>query len=370
MKKVLFMAINMNVGGTEKSLINLIHEMPSFEYEITVLLLEKSGGYLETLENFDNVTVKELNQYSGKRFLIHDSPKDIIKHYLKEKKIIKTFKILVSYIISKVFNNSYFYIRSVVNKFSPDLGNYDVAVAYAGPMDFISQYIISKVKANIKVQWIHFDVDKICFDKKFANKVYSKFNKVYVVSESAKTHLLKAVPEIRNFTEVKYNVVSAELCKSLADVGESFNDDFDGVRILTVGRLSKEKGQDIIPKVINELCKQNINFRWYLIGEGNLKDEIATEIKSMGLEQHLVFLGLRMNPYPYYKDCDIYVQPSIHEGYCLTLAEAKLFNKIIISTDFSGAREQFENYKNGTIVNNSVESFVDSIFKNIKKLGK
>ena len=69
---------------------------------------------------------------------------------------------------------------------------------------------------------------------------------------------------------------------------------------------------------------------------------------------------------PYYKDCDIYVQPSIHEGYCLTLAEAKVINKIIISTDFSGAREQFENYKNGTIVNNSVESFVDSILKNIK----
>lgn len=370
MKKILFMAINMNVGGTEKSLINLIHEMPSSEYEIIVLLLEKSGGYLETLENFDNVTVKELNQYSGKRFLIHDSPKNVIKHYLKEKEITKTFKIFVSYIISKVFNNSYFYIRSVVNEFSPDLGDYDVAVAYAGPMDFISQFIINKVKANIKIQWVHFDVDKIYFDKKFANKVYSKFDKVYVVSEFANRHLLKAVPEIRNFTEVKYNIVSAELCKDLADTGESFDDDFDGVRILTVGRLSKEKGQNIIPKVINELCNQNINFRWYLIGEGNLKDEIATEIKSMGLEQHLVFLGLRTNPYPYYKDCDIYVQTSLYEGYSLSILEAKVFDKYIISTDVSGIREQFENYKNGTIVNNSVESFADAIFKNIKKLGK
>lgn len=367
MKKVLFMAINMNVGGTEKSLINLIHEMPSTEYEITVLLLEKSGDYLETLEQFENVTVKELNQYTSKRFLIHDPPKNVIKHYLKEKEMIKAFKMLISYIISKVSNNGCFYIRQVVDEFSSDLGNYDVAVAYAGPMDFISQFIIDKMSADIKIQWIHFDVDKIYFDKKFARKVYSEFDKVFVVSEFAKRHLLKAVPEIRDFTEVKYNVVSAELCKSLADVGESFDDNFDGVRILTVGRLSKEKGQDIIPKVINELCKQNISFRWYLIGEGNLKNKIDSEIKSMGLEQHLVFLGLKTNPYPYYKDCDIYVQPSIHEGYCLTLAEAKVFNKIIISTDFSGAREQFENYKNGTIVNNSVESFVDSILKNIKK---
>ena len=72
-------------------------------------------------------------------------------------------------------------------------------------------------------------------------------------------------------------------------------------------------------------------------------------IKKNNLEEHFILLGTKNNPYPYIKQCDIYVQPSRHEGYCITLAEARAFNKPIITTDFVGAREQIENGHDGLI---------------------
>ena len=93
------------------------------------------------------------------------------------------------------------------------------------------------------------------------------------------------------------------------------------------------------------LKEHNIRFKWYFVGDGSLMGELKTIIEKYGLRDYVILLGLRENPYPYMKHCDIYVQPSLHEGYCITLAEAKLFGHPIVATDFTGAREQLEPYQ-------------------------
>ena len=145
---------------------------------------------------------------------------------------------------------------------------------------------------------------------------------------------------------------------------KSFDDLFDGVRILTVGRLSKEKGQELTINVLARLKNEGYKVRWYCIGDGPEKDNYRNRIKSLDIENDYILLGSKLNPYPFMKDCDIYVQPSKHEGYCITLGEARCFNNPIVTTNFTGANEQIKNEITGLVCDISEEG----VYKSVKRL--
>ncbi|MEH7309215.1 glycosyltransferase [Neobacillus drentensis] len=217
-------------------------------------------------------------------------------------------------------------------------------------MDFISYFILKKIKAKKKIQWIHFDVTKIGFNSQFAAKVYGHYDKVFVVSKEAKEKLVNMVPTIKDKTEVFSNIVSSKLILNQLKKGKGFKDTFNGLRILTVGRLTIEKGQDLGIKVLARLIDEGYNVKWYCVGEGNLRGNYQKLVGKYNLQETFIFLGSDPNPYPYIDQCDIYVQPSRHEGYCISLAEARCLGKPIVTTEFTGAREQIKNGETGIIV--------------------
>ena len=345
MKKVVFMVINMNIGGTEKALLNMISEMSLEEYEITILMLEKYGGFLGDIPK--EVKVRYLSEYKEIKPLLNNPPIQTSKDLLAEGRIIKALNVFTLNLICKAIGERSLYYKYLIGDIN-ETEIYDVAVAYAGPMEFITYYVLKKIKAREKYQWIHFDVSKIGFNSKFSNKYFKKFNRVFVVSDEGKNKLLEKVPQLDN-VEVKHNVVPIKQIKRLANEGKGFEDNFDGIRILTVGRLAKEKGQDLTIEVMRMLKKDVKNVRWYCVGDGAAKREYVDLVKKYDLEDDYIFLGSKANPYTYMKECDIYVQPSRHEGFCITLAEAKCFNKNIIATDFVGAKEQLNDYEKGII---------------------
>ena len=79
MKSILFMLINMNIGGTEKALINMLHELQKEKYKVTVLLLEKYGGFLDQIPDW--VEVKYLSEYKNLKKYINEPPKKMLKNY-------------------------------------------------------------------------------------------------------------------------------------------------------------------------------------------------------------------------------------------------------------------------------------------------
>ncbi|MEH7336934.1 glycosyltransferase, partial [Neobacillus drentensis] len=348
-KKIIFMIINMNVGGTEKALLNMIDEIPKDKYDITLLMLENYGEFLKYVPS--EVQIEYLKGYDSIKNLLNEPPLRIALNFMKKGNIRNAIKIAYFYLISKLTKNRGIYFHHVL-RFSPVLDNvYDLAVAYAGPMDFISFFVLNKIKANKKVQWIHFDITKIGFDQHFVSKVYNKFDKIFVVSKEGKNKLIKALPMLKGKAETFHNMMSKELIVNKANKGIGFNDDFNGFRILTVGRLSKEKGQDLTIKVLAKLKENGYNVRWYCIGEGNARQEYEQLIKKYKVENDYILLGANSNPYPFMKQCDIYVQSSRHEGFCITLSEAKCFNNPIISTNFTGASEQIFHGRTGILVN-------------------
>src|SRR5690625_1093108 len=360
-KKVIFMIINMNIGGTEKALLSMIDEMPKEKYDITILMLEKYGGFLESIP--PRVRKKYLDGFCNMKDILNRPPKEVVKNHLKKGLIIKGLSLFIIYILSKVLN-----MKSILFKYLlksiPNLKNkYDIAIAYAGPMDFISYFVIHKIKAVKKIQWIHFDVTKIGFHGKFAEKIYHQFDRLYVVSEEARMKLINKFPTLLDKTKVFFNIVSPNNIISQSKKGHGFNDNFSGIRILTVGRLSVEKGQDLAIKVLAKLRKEGYNVKWYCVGEGGARQQYEKLIDKYNLKDSFVLLGQSSNPYPYMKQCDIYVQPSRYEGYCITLMEAKYFVKPIVTTDVNGAREQIIDGETGLIVKIDKTELVHAIKK-------
>lgn len=362
MKSIVFMMINMNVGGTEKALLNLLNNIEKNKYRVTILMLEKKGGFLNHIPNW--VEVKVVNEYEALRELLNDPPQKVSLKLIKSGKVIFGISVLLHYIWCKLVGEMSVYYRYILKDIKIIDNNYDIAVAYAGPMDLISYFVLNKIIAKTKIQWIHFDINKININNKFSRKIFTKFNNLYVVSKSARDNLVERFPEIKDKTEVFYNIISKEQIISLSKDGQGFDDDFDGIRILTVGRLCREKGQDLAIGALEKLIKAGYKVKWYCVGEGPSRGYYEDIAKSKGIADSFVLLGATTNPYIYMNECDIYVQPSRHEGYCITLAEARCFSNPIVTTDFSGAREQIIDNETGLIC--TVDE--NEIYLSIKKL--
>ena len=362
MKKLLFMCISMNIGGTEKALLTMLNEMDRSKYDITLFMLEEYGGFLNQIP--DGIKVMYLKEYKTLKKFINDPPQLVAKELIKNRKIIKGLSVLFVYIISKLMKDISIYYKYILSNVDTLNEEYDIAIAYAGPMDFISYFVINKIKSKKRVQWIHFDITKIGFNINFAKRIYDKFDKVFVVSNEGKDKLINFLPSLKDKTEVFFNIISCKMIEKMSYEGEGFSDDFDGTRILTVGRLSKEKGQDLIIPVLKKLKENGYKVRWYCIGDGPAKKEYEKLVDELNIKDDFIFLGSKLNPYTYMKECDIYVQPSRHEGYCITLGEARCFNNPIVTTNFTGANEQIVNENTGLVC----EINEEEIYKAIKKL--
>ncbi|MEH7226786.1 glycosyltransferase, partial [Bacillus sp. JJ1566] len=292
-KKILFVLINMNVGGTEKALLNMVNEFPLDKYEITIFMLEKYGGFLKYIP--PEVNVQYFLDYNSIKDILNNPPRFTFIDLLKKGKIFRAFMILKLHIITKVLQDRSLFFKYLLRKYPTLNEEYDIAVAYDGPMDFISYFVLKKVKARKRLQWIHFDVTKIGFNRRYASRIYTKFDKVFVVSNEAKSKLLQYLPNLKRKTEVLLNITSPLTIKKQSKMGIGYTDHFDGLRILTVGRLSKEKGQDLIVPVLARLKQEGHKVRWYCLGGGNLKNKLERLIKEYQLEDDFILLGTDPN---------------------------------------------------------------------------
>lgn len=181
-------------------------------------------------------------------------------------------------------------------------------------------------------------------------------DKIFVVSKEVLDSFVNMFPQLENKCELRYNIIDTNTIMKMSK--EKVNDIYvnkDEKMIVTLGRLTEEKGQDIIPEIAFKLKQKGLNFKWYIIGEGVLEKKIASRVSELQLDEIVVLLGKKLNPYPYLMKADVYVQTSIHEGFCITLAEAKVFGMPIVSTKFAGAYEQLEDRVDCVIVNRNVE---------------
>ena len=295
--------------------------------------------------------------------MIQNPPIIGIKRLIRHGNLIEAFVQSLIHIQYKIVPDRYWFYKYIIRK-EPSLPCiFDLAISFAGPSSMIDYYICEKVVAKKKCGWIHFDVSQINIDKRVIERLYKKFEKIFIVSETGKEIFDEKFPQFADKTELFHNVVLQEQILSMADKAPTFNDHFDGKRILTVGRLSEEKGQRFAIDALKILLNKGYKVKWYFVGEGNHRNSCELLAEEYGIRENAVFLGTQTNPYGFMKNCDVYVQPSRHEGFCITLAEALCFDNPIVATNFTGAQEQLQNRQNGVVVGMSARNISDGVIK-------
>lgn len=344
--KIFFFLIDMNLGGTEKSLLNLIETLPE-NTDITIMMMQAHGELLSAIP--PHVKVRVIEHAEAVYHTVESNFVTLAKEHLGKGRLLPALKAMRYYMRSKLQKGTDLYYEYIQQSLPVQEDIYDVAVAYAGPNTFISNYILDKVRAKQKIQWVHFDVNQIYFDVPINQNLFRRFDKIICVSEDVQGHLLKKIPELASKTQVRHNVIPYSAIGQMANEAAIGMDLNRSNKIVTVGRLTDEKGHLGFLSTFRKLKDVGLDFVWYIVGDGKCRQDLELQIDALGLQSNVILLGKQMNPYPYMKQADIYLQPSRYEGHCVTILEAKYLQKAIVCTDFSGAREELQDMKTGLI---------------------
>ncbi|MBE7123550.1 glycosyltransferase [Bacillus cereus] len=365
-KRILITSFDMEIGGVERSLIGLLNTIDYSKYDIDLMLFKHEGGFFSLLPKEPNL-LEELQQYTTFR--------KSIKRILQE----GHYSIGITRIIGRIMGvmhgryvNSkepgYFVIQygwRISLPFLPKLREeYDVAISFLWPHYFIGD----KVRAKRKIGWIHTDYSNIQLNKEMECKMWRKMDDIVAVSESCRDTFLNSLPYINKKVQVIENIIDSEFVREQSNEGDITQEipiNRERIKLVTVARLSHAKGIDDAIYALRKLLDQGYDIEWYIVGYGPQEAELKLLIDKLGLQDEFVLLGKKINPYPYIKACDIYVQPSRYEGKAVTVREAQILKKPVLITNFSTAKSQLENGVDGYICPMGIKGIVEGIKKMI-----
>lgn len=359
MKKILIVIPAMNIGGAEKSLVELSKIINYEKYSVELLLLEGKGVLLEDLDHrmkviyADSICQSVLKGVSKSvRILLNKK-----KYFLALKRLFLTLEIKI-----RRKRNPTQSLWLKFENYIPKLQNeYDFAIAY---LQGVSEYyVIDKVKSHQKILWMHTAFREYSKASSFESGYIKKYDKIVCVSEAAKKDFLKLFPEKESSSLVFYNLVNVKEIRALSKVENIELPEKSEFNIVSVGRLHKAKGYDLSIKAFSRLVSSKPNSRFYIIGDGPEKESLEKIIEEEKLKGKCFLLGAKKNPYVYMRMADVILQSSRYEGYCIVLSEAKALGKAIITTDFFGAREQIQNGENGMIIKCNEDDIYGGLLK-------
>ena len=217
--------------------------------------------------------------------------------------------------------------------FLPDVGEgeYDLAVSFLTPHYFVAE----KVRARKKVAWVHTDYTQLALDRAAEEGMWGRYDRIAAVSAAAGAGFARVFPALRDRVVVMENLLPAERIRASAANGCPADFPREGaVRLLSVGRFCHAKNFDNVPDLCRRLLEAGLDVKWYLIGFGLEEDLIRRNIREAGMEERVILLGRRENPYPYLANCDLYVQPSRYEGCAVAVREAQLLGRCVVITRY------------------------------------
>ncbi|EPB9413382.1 glycosyltransferase [Clostridium perfringens] len=365
MKRILFVIDSLNCAGAEKSLISLLNLIDYSKYNVDLQLFGY-GGVLESL------LPKDVNLLSPLDYTKFSS--ENLKNLFTEIKDVKTMRMLIARLkfstnirIKKSDNIEKTRIFwGFIGRFIEENSNYyDIAISYSQGIPTF--YVAEKINANKKIAWVNTDYRLNSKEKTFQERYYNLYKNIIIVSDSSKKIFLETFPKYKEKTKVIYDINNYDFIKKMSLVNEEYIEklnQFKGIKIITLARLTEEKRLDRVLNAAKRLKETNIDFKWLILGEGKLENKLKLEIKKKNLKENIILLGLKVNPYPYIKACDIYVQTSDLEGFGLAIAEARMLNKPVVTTRFDAVFNQMIHEKNGLVVDMNS----DAVFNGIMRL--
>jgi glycosyltransferase involved in cell wall biosynthesis len=260
--------------------------------------------------------------------------------------------------------------RFVYNKVVKD--NYDIEIAY---LEGFPTRVIAKGNSKAKkFAFVHCDVSVMPVLQNFyKNKTqcmneYSTFERVCFVSRKSREGFEKTFGSLNN-SSVVHNVINIEEIHQKANMPVEFEYSTEGLKMISVGRLSPEKGYERLIKIVSELEKKYA-FEIWILGDGDERSNLEALIERLNVKS-VKLLGFQTNPYNYMKMADLYICPSYYEGYSTTVSECVELGIPVLTTDCAGMDEILVNGENGIIVNNcdnELKNGMEQMLSNIHML--
>lgn len=356
-KSILFVINSLGCGGAEKSLLSLLSLLDYDKYDVTLQMFRRGGMFEELLP--PEVHVRKELDYTA--FCSQSMAKQMLSFDLRRIAArVRTSLFLRSNAKKgSPLHDAQAYWKYSAAAYDPLPERYDVAIAWGQgtPTHFVAE----KVQAQKKFAWVNADYENVGHNKDFDCKYYAAFTGIICVSDKLCLTLQKAFPEYAAKMTTIYDINNPATIFTMADQPCSLLNK-ENLTLVTVGRLVPQKGYDIAAKAAWLLKKRNVKFHWYVVGGGD-SAPIEKDIAQYGISDCFTLLGAKANPYPYMKAADIYVQTSKFEGYCLTLAEARMLNIPCVTTNFDVVYAQMIDGDNGLVVEMSAEAVADGIIR-------
>ena len=361
-KDILFIMNNLHCGGAEKSLVSLLQIIDYSKYNVDLLLFKKEGLFLNKLPKEVHV-LKAPIAYSYFNMPITKA----ISECIKKGKFTVLLNRILAISVLKSEKNPAVKEQKMWKYLSPCLDilpkKYDVSIGYLEKTP--NYFCIEKTNAEKKITWIHTNYSNMGMQSKYDEDHFQKCSYIVTVSSECANDLIHIFPHFTKKIKVVHNIISPSLIHSLAENKITESIDFEN-SIISVGRLSHEKGADLAIEACRILKEKKIIFKWIFIGEGLQRAALETMVTDYQLQDYVSFLGIKDNPYCYVNQATIYAQTSRFEGQSIALDEAKILQKPIVTTNFSTAKNQISHMKDGWITDMNPEAIAHGILGLLK----
>ncbi len=356
MKKIIIVNNNLNTGGVQISLLNLLKELNSI-YDVTLLLFYADTKSLDLVpKNIKVITVKSPYKFFGVSSEdVKGSPWSMIGRSFWAG-------------ITKLFGRST--AIKLMSVFQPTIRGYDCAISYLheGAQNSFyggcNEFVLRKIKANKKIAWLHCDFSLCGANNRHSEKIYRNFNTIIACSEGAKEAFIRCLPELKDKCMVvrncnDYSEIRKKAIPSIQYSSETFN-------IVTVARLSAEKGIDRMLYAVAQAKRLGYAVMYHIVGDGQEQESLRKLVDKLKIQDAVTFYGNKKNPYPYIASADLFVLPSYHEAAPMVFDEAASLGVPVLATQTTSTDEMILKENAGYVCDNSQDGITQALIDILK----
>lgn len=354
----------MILGGSTMAMISLMKNLDSSKYQIDLQMQNNGGPLFDEIPR--HVTIlPEAQKYSGRlgrlvkllRFCLQGGA---LRAFLVK---IKSGRIGFSTPIVEDF--------WALHLSKPNCNYYDYAIGFLE--GWSNRYLAYQVEAKHKYAWMHSTFENITKEPNLEVSWMKKVDKIVFVTDSCTRGFQKVLPDMAYKAITIENIIDSHNIKEKANI--ICPDDYQYItfseaeclKIITVCRISlMVKGLDRIVAVAQKLKEEGVKFLWYIIGNGPDEEKLNSMIENLNVNDCLIPVGARFNPYIFIKEADVMCMPSRYEGKPLVVTESMILGTPPIVTEYLSSHNQIENYVEGVIVSNCETTVVDDLVKSIQ----
>lgn len=352
-KKLIFVNNNLHSGGIQRSLLNLLHNIEG-QYDITLLLMYDDGEYKDQPpSSVQVVCCPPLLRVLGM------SQSEV----MKESTVLFLWRSFFA-VLCRIFGNSI--PLRILASFQKKLGGYDAAISYMQSeaprllYGGTNEIVLQRIEAKEKIAVVHSDFMHCGSNTPAIRKIYQNFDKIAACSSGCKDRFVQANPSLADRVYVVNNFNDFDEIIRLSKLDPVVYPD-DAVNVITVARLSEEKGVERALSAVRACVQSNIPIRYHIVGDGIKRLSLQELAAQLGIADRVVFYGTQKNPYRYMKNADLFLLPSYHEAAPIVFTEAKCLGVPILATETTSVQEMVLDDRAGWVCENNTEAICKSL---------